>query len=457
MSEFKIDVNALSPVEKELRIVAPEALIREKIQSLFDELAEGVQLKGFRKGKAPRKVVERMYMKRVMRDAEADIIQDGYVAAVEEAKIHPLSAPRITREDYPGSGDYAFTIVVETRPEIESVNLDGIVVEKERLLVKDEAVDAELERRRDQAAVMRTVEDRQVVEDNDWVTLSYSGFDGDTALTGAKTEKQLTPLADRDFIPGFKEGILGQTVGQPFEFTVTFPTDFHVEELRGKPIRFEAEIHDIQRRELPELDDAFARDMGDYETLDQLRVAVREQMEETEKARVEREFRGKLWDAVIAANPIPLPTSVVLEQTRYEQEDFARQLASYGIDPKKMNVHDPKMEAGFVAKAESTLRGLFISEKLAQDWEIKVGDAEFDAYLNTMAEQMGYPIEQVQSYFSSESRKESALYSLRQDRILDALTDKVTVREVDPKPKEAPAQEHESCEDPGCATCADGE
>jgi trigger factor len=435
VSDYTIEVAQISPVEQDVTVTVPEAVLKAKIEQMFEELAGNVQLKGFRKGKAPRNVLEKMYRKRVIADAEQEIIEGGYRAAIVEKELQPLALPRVNRSAYEGSGDYTFSFVIETRPPVESVKLDDIVVEKERVEIKDEAVANELEKRRDQAATMRVIDDRDTVQDKDWITLSYEGFLDGKSLEGAKVEKDLLHLGQHTFVPGFEEAIIGQKVGADFEFTVTFPKNFHAKELQEKPVTFKATVHDIQARDLPELDDEFAKDLGDYDSLDQLRISVREELEKAEQQRVDRDFRRDLWKAVVDANPLPLPPSVVAEQTKQEREDNLRQLASYGLDPKQMGMDDNILNARAVEQAERNLRGLFLEEKLAEDLGLVVGDDEIDAQMQKMADQMNMPLEQVKAYYNDETRVESMKFAMRHDRILDAIMDKVTVKEVDPKEK----------------------
>lgn len=438
MSEYKFEVSELSQVERDVKVSVPELEIKERLDAMFTEFAATAQLKGFRKGKVPRKVLEKMYKGRALKDVQADVIQEGYRQLIDKHDIRPLSMPKINKPEYKGEGDFNYSFTIEVRPEIEKVNYDNLTVEREKVEVKDEAVDTELEARREKASVMKPVEGRDVTEASDWVKMDYEGFKGEEPFAGGKAEDQEVNLSGTQFIPGFEENLVGKKVGEPFEFSISFPDDFRVETLKGQEVVFKCTIHQILERVVPELDDEFAKDMGDYEDLSQYRIAVREELENTRKDVVERDFRNNLWKQVVEANEVPLPPTILEDQVKATAEQQAMQWMQYGLDPTTMGVTPEQMQENARKSAAFNLKGMFIEEVLAKELDVTVSEEEIDEHITEMAEKMGYPVDQVKDYYTQEEdRMDTIRFNVRHDKIVDLLVDKVNVVEVEPKAPKA--------------------
>lgn len=438
MSDYNFEITEVSPVERDVKVTVPESEINERLDSVFAELTQTAQVKGFRQGKVPKKVIQKMYRSRVLKDVQADLIQDGYRQLIEKESVHPLSMPQIDKQDYTGSGDYSYTFKIEVKPPIEKVSYEDLTIEREKAEVKDEAVDTELESRREKASVMKPVEGRDVSEASDWVKVNYEGFKGDEPFSGGKAEGEEINLGGSQFIPGFEQNLVGKKVNEPFEFSITFPDDFRVETLKGQEIIFKCELLQILERVTPELDDEFAKDMGDYDDLNQYRIAVREELEAQRKDAVAREFRNNVWKKVVEANPLPMPPTLLKDQIRATAEQQAMQWAQYGLDPATMGMKPEDLEEGAKKQAEFNLTGIFLEETLALELEVKVSDEEVEQHLVEMAEQMQYPLDQVKDYYAQEDRMDSIRFNVRHDKIVDILAEKVNVEEVEPKPATPP-------------------
>lgn len=441
MSEFTIEIAEISPVERDVKVTVPESFVSEKLSAIFDKLGKDVSIKGFRKGKVPRKVIERMFKKRAMEDLEQDILQEGYQQVIEKHDLHPMALPTVRRhEGYKGEGDYIFSFIIEVQPEIGDIDLDSFSVDRVRLVVKDERIEEELESRRQKAASMKTVEGRDATQAEDWIKTDFESFLDGKPVEGGKVEDQEINLATKQFLPGFEESFVGQKLAEPFEFTLTYPEDFHVEDLKGKAIVFKAVIKEILEQDIPELDDEFAKDLGDYEDLNQLRIAIREELEEQQAKVNERQFHQELWRKVVESNAVQLPPSLLEEQVKATSEQQKQQWAQYGIDPKQMGKSDEDMDEIARKEAEFNLTGMFLEKKLSEKFGVEVSDEEIDARYEDMAAKMNFPVEQLKAYYQSENRADSMKYSIRHDKLITVLADKVNVVEVDP-PKAADSPE----------------
>ncbi len=438
MSEFQIDITEISEVERDVRVIVPQAFIDQRYESLLDELADGAQVKGFRKGKVPRKVVAKMYNKRILQDIEQEVVQEGYRQAIEDNKMPAVALPSFKREDLKKGTDYSFSFMVEVRPEIKEVIFEGVEVERERVEVSDERLDQELERRRQDKASMKSIEGRDVTEDGDWVSMDYEAFKDGEAMPGSKKEKDVLQLGGNQLIPGFEQNVIGKKIGEEFEFTLPFPEDFRVPELAGTELSFQATVHEIMERIVPELDDEFAKDMGDYDDLNQYRIAVREELEKNEEERVTRAFHNELWKKLSETNKMALPPSLVKEEAENLFNSNLQQMVQQGLDPKVLGLDESIMRERAKEEAEFNLISAILQEKLAADMGVTVSDEEVDEHLAEMAARFGLPVEQLKAYYSANENLEGIRFGLRQTRLAEMLTDKVNVVEVDPKPMNVP-------------------
>jgi len=442
VTDFSFEISEISPVERDIKVSAPEAMFAERSQALFDKLAASAPVKGFRAGKAPRHLVEKMYRARVLKDVQAELMEDGFREAIVRHDLRPVSRPQWKPREYAGQGDFIFSFVVQVLYDLKNVVIDGLTVERERVLVPDDVVDAELERRRQAAAVTKTVEGRSVVADKDWVRVSFEGKMDGEPVAGGKHDNELVEIGSNQFVPGFEEALIGRSAGEACSFTVTFPDDFRVEKLRRKDVVFDCTIHEICERVVPALDDEFAKDMGDYADLAQYRIAVREELEKFETERSKRSFRKRLWQKLVEANSFPLPPVLVDEETRDVAQRRLSEIARYGLNPETLGLKPEEFMAHAREEAENTLRAVLLREKLAEEYGVAVSDAEREAHIQKMAEEMNVELAKVTEYYSAKERLDELDHVLKHDKVSLILEEKVNVVEVDPKPAE-PEHDHD--------------
>lgn len=437
MSDFKFEIAEISPVELDIKVTVPEEVIRKKIDETIDELAASSTMKGFRKGKVPKKLVARMYRKKILDEMKQDMVREGYQTAVMENDLKPVAIPNIRRpEAYKGEGDMVFSFIVEIAPKIESVNLDGVNVEWRKVAVTDEQVENEVKLKRELAATMKPVEGREIVEKNDYVRMDFEAFLNGEALDKSKRENELINLEGGQYIPGFEDRIIGNRIAEDFEFTIPFPEDYHNEELKGKDVLFKCKVNEILIKELPELDDEFAKDMGDYESLDDFRKGLRNELEEFAKKHSARIFADNLWEKIADANKIPLPPTFLNERTEDMLQTLMERAAPGVSDPAELEKLDlPKEELLEKAKdaAELEMRVIYIQEKLAEDFGVEVTEEEMEEHLEVLAKGMNITVEKLKAYYSDENRKEAMRFSLKGKKLAEILKEKVNVIEIDPK------------------------
>ena len=285
---------------------------------------------GFRKGKAPRKVIETHYGKGVFYSDAIDIVfPEVYPAAIDELNIDPIDMPSIDVEEISKDNGLVMLVDVEVKPSFELGQYKGVEVEKVEETVNDELINARLEEMREKNSRLVSV-DREIAN-GDTANIDFEGFDGEVAFEGGKGEKYDLVIGSGSFIPGFEEQLVGKKAGEEVEVNVTFPEEYHAAELAGKPVVFKVKVNDVKVKELPELNDEFAADTTEFNTLEELRADVVAKAEEEAKATAQNLLRNKVIEAVVANTEVEVPEVMVKHEIENQMNELAYQLQYQGF------------------------------------------------------------------------------------------------------------------------------
>ncbi len=284
---------------------------------------------GFRPGHVPKDVLEKQFKKEIDGEILNHIISDEYRKAVEENKLTPVADIKLEKyENNADSIEVVFTIPV--LPEIKLGDYKNIQVEKEELNVTDEKADAEIERMRANAGKLKEVGEDEAAALNDVVNIDFEGFTDGTAFDGGKAEGFDLTLGSKSFIDTFEEQIVGHKKGDEFDVNVTFPEEYHAENLKGKPALFKVKVNSIKRKEEAELNEDLAKELG-YESLEDLKIKTKENLAKREEARIENEYRGKVVESVVAAAEFEVPEAMIEREVQFQINRFAQQLQMQGL------------------------------------------------------------------------------------------------------------------------------
>ena len=337
MGYMTANVTKLEDNKVLLEIEVPPEAVKKGVEAKVRELGKQVKVPGFRPGKAPRRVIEnRVGRDYIYMEALQDSLPTWYSAAVVESNIRPIDAPKI---DFDGTLDeqkgFKFSATVEVRPEATLGEYKGVEVPKREVEIEDENVESALVEFQDQFATLAAVEDRPARE-GDFVILDYKGEGlAGGAIEGADAEDYMLEVGGGELLPEFEQNIVGMSAGERKQFGVTFPMDYAEESLRGQPVLFRVHLKEIKERELPLLDDEFAKEASEFETIEEFKGAVRGQLEETLRQRVEAEFRGRVLDEVAKKAEVRVPDVMVDEKAEEMADSFERTVRSQGIEPEQ--------------------------------------------------------------------------------------------------------------------------
>lgn len=376
------------------------------IERAYRKNVKKIDIQGFRKGKAPRKMVEKMYGEGVFFE---DAINELYPAALQEAivesKLEVVARPEVEIIEVNKAEGFTFTALCVVKPEVTVKNYSGIEVEKEVTPVTDEDIDARLHAMQEKNARMLTIEDR-AAQDGDTVVFDFEGFADGVPFEGGKAEKFSLVLGSGQFIPGFEEQICGKSIDEEFDVNVSFPEDYHAEELKGKPAVFKCKLHEIQAKELPELDDEFAKDTSEFDTLDELKADLRAKAEEANEKAANDAVENKLIDVVIENMEGEIPEEMYEARVDDMVRDFDYRLQSQGLNINTyMQYTGMEMDSfrkTFREQAEKQVKIRLALEKIVEVENITVDDAAIDEEYQKLADAYQMEVDKVKSFLPAE-------------------------------------------------------
>ncbi len=390
----------------ELEVSVAADVFDKACNKAYRKQVKNINVPGFRKGKAPKAMIEKMYGEGIFfEDAMQDCYPEALDSAAKEADLEVIAVDKLEAVDASKEG-FTFKATVITYPEIDINDYKGISVNKKSTRVTKKLVDEEIESVRDRNSRMVTIEDQAVI-DGDMVVIDFEGLKDGVPFEGGKAENYNLKIGSGNFIPGFEEQIIGHKTGEEFTITVKFPEDYQAEELKGADAEFKINLHEIKRKELPELDDEFVKDVSDKETLEEYReevkATVKKRLEEEQKKDIEDQVITKLCDSVEGEIPEQMYDNAVNEMI----QEFDMRLRSQGMDfntyMKYMGATTETIKEMYLPDAQKRVKLRLALEKIAEKEDIKISEDELEQEYNRLAEQYKMDIAEVKKAINDES------------------------------------------------------
>lgn len=398
-----------TPNRVELEVEVDAAAFEAAVNRAYKKNIGKMAVPGFRKGKAPRHLVEKMYGSGVFYE---DAMNDVYPSALDEAIVasgYEYVEDKIDLDVVSvGAEGLVFKAVITVKPEVEVGEYKGLKADKTVAEVTDADVDAEIAKLQERNARLVTVEDR-AAEDGDTVTFDFEGFLDGEAFEGGKGENHTLVLGSGQFIPGFEEQIVGKSTDEEFDVNVTFPEDYHAEELKGKPAVFKCKLHEIKKKELPEINDEFVKDVSEFDTLDELKADTRKHLEEHRQKEADSAFENALLDQLAAGLKADIPQAMFDRRIDDCVQDFGYRLQSQGLDLNTyLQYTGMEMGAfrdGFKEQAEKQVKVRLALEKIADTEAVEVSDEDMEAEYDKFAKMYEMDVEKVKAVLSEKDMK----------------------------------------------------
>ncbi|MDO4563147.1 MAG: trigger factor [Clostridia bacterium] len=408
-----------------LEIEVDSAVFEQAVAKAYIKNAAKFSIPGFRKGHAPRKLIEKMYGAGVFYDDAVNIIcPDAYNEAVSEQGIEVVDRPTVDIVKIGAGENFVFSATVTVKPEVKLGKYKGVSAKKGIVKVSKAEIDVELDKLRTDNARIITFEEG-APENGDTVTLDYEGSVDGVAFDGGKGENFELKLGSGTFIPGFEEQLVGKTVGEETDVKVTFPEEYHSKELAGKEAVFKCVIHKFTRSELPEMDDEFAKDVSEFDTMEALRADIEKKQKENKKKQVEAEFENAVIDAALETMEADIPECMIEQQTDSSIQNFAYRIQSQGMPFEQYLQYTgmtiEKLREQFREQSEKNVKAGLLLEEVAKAENISVTDEDIAAEQALMAEQYSIDAEKVKELF--EANAESLKADIRTKKTVKFLVD----------------------------------
>ncbi|MBR5799043.1 MAG: trigger factor [Lachnospiraceae bacterium] len=411
---MSVQVEKLEKNMAKLTIEVPAEELDKAIEAAYQKNKGSISVPGFRKGKVPRQMIERMYGKEIFfEDAANALIPEAYEKALEECGEDIVSSPSIDVVQIEAGKPFIFTAEVALKPEVKLGTYKGVEVDKVEVTVSDEEVDAEINRERERNARNIEVTDR-AVKDGDMTVIDFEGFVDGVAFEGGKGENYPLTIGSGAFIPGFEEQLVGAEIGAEVEVNVTFPEEYHAEDLKGKAAVFKCTVKEIKEKELPELDDEFAAEVSEFDTLAEYKADVKVKLEEGKAKEAKDAKEAAVIEAIVKEAEMDIPEAMIATQQRQMVDEFAQRMQMQGLTMEQYfqftGASYEQMIAQVKPQAEKRIQSRLVLEAIAKAENIEVTDADLEDELKVMAEAYQMELEKVK-----ELLPESGVAQIKED------------------------------------------
>ncbi len=424
---MRVSVEEISPIKKKMNVEVPGDQVTKEVDSFYRELNRKAKIKGFRPGKVPRNILERHFKDYVKTEVIQKLIQESYPQALSEANLHPVSNPLIDPGEVEGGKPFQYAATIEIKPDIKLEGYIGLKIEGKKEEVKEEEVEQRLRNLQDLHAQLKTIPSPRGVQNGDFVIVDYeASMDGKPLDEGKATDFTIEVGTGR-FIPEFEEKLIGLKPEEEKEIEISFPEDYGYKKWAGKTVSFRVKMKEIKEKVLPALDDEFAKDLGDYSSLEDLRLKLREEIEREKKLILERQLKDQIVDQLLQSNIFDVPESLVEEQARTLVSDTKRRLAAQGADIKDLGISEDKLQGEYREMAQKQVRTFLILEKIADQEGIAVTEGEAEDRIREISERIRQKFDVVKRYYEKNGLIPEVKAGLMSEKVLNFLVEKADI------------------------------
>ena len=407
---MSVQVEKLEKNMAKLTIEVPAQDLDKAIEKVYQKQKKDISIPGFRKGKVPRQMVEKMYGKQVFyEDAANELIPDAYEKAYEECGENIVSTPKVEVVQLEADKPFIFTATVALKPEVKLGKYKGVTIDKVDASVSEEEVDKEIEEQRKKNARSVSVTDRPVKKDDDTI-IDFEGFVDGVAFEGGKGENYPLTIGSGAFIPGFEDQLIGKSIGEEVEVNVTFPEDYQASDLAGKAAMFKVSIKEIKEKELPALDDEFAGEVSEFDTMAEYREDVKKNLTEKKEKDAKNAKEDAVVEAIMEKAEMEIPDAMIETQQRQMVEDFAQNIKQQGLSIEQYfqftGLDAQKMMEQVKPQAEKRIKSRLVLEAVAAAENIEISEDEFEEEVKKMAEAYKMEADQVKEYLGDAGKKQ---------------------------------------------------
>jgi len=424
---MNVNVEDISSIKKKVSIEISEDQVTKEVDSFYRELGRKAKIKGFRPGKVPRNILERHFKDYVKAEVVQKLVQDTYPTALSETNLHPVSNPMIDPGDLESGKPFQYSATIEVKPEIKLEEYLGLNIEGKKEEVKDEEVEERLKGLQNLHANLKTIQEARPIQNGDFVIVDYEARMDGKPLEEGKAIDLTVEVGSGRFIPAFEEKLIGLRLEEEKEIEVSFPEDYGYKKWAGKTISFHVKIKEIKEKILPILDDEFAKDLGDYSSLEELKDKLKQEIEREKKLVLERQLKDQMVDQLLQKNTFEVPESLVEEQTKTLVSDTKLRLATQGIKIDTLGISEEKLQEDYRETAMRQVRTFLILEKIAGQEGITVTNEEVEDRFREISERTHQKFDVVKRYYEKNGLIPEVKAGIMNEKTLNFLLEKANI------------------------------
>ena len=418
---MKVELEQIGPIRKKMSVALPPELVDREVEKAYLKLQQEIRLKGFRPGKAPRALLQRYFKAQVEEDVISSLVQDSYPRALDEKQMLPVSQPVIEKGVLEKGKEFSYTASFEIKPVLDVQGYQGLQLEKEKLSITEQDIEQQLKNLQDNHATLKAVEGREA-RAGDCVVIDYEGLIEGKPFAGSSLKDHLLEIAPESFLPGFSEQLTGMKAGQEKAFPLAVPEGFARDDLAGKTIDFKVQLREIKEKILPALDDEFARDLGAYADLADLKEKIRASLTAQRKQQIEAGLREKIAGILMEKNAVEVPPAMIEQQIRNMIVSMQQRLYSQGVNFENFPYSIEKLSEIYREPAEKQVRTSLLLEAIAGKENITVSEEDLENRYGEIAQSLNQDRAAVRKSIEPELIKAQLLEEKAIDFIIAAAT-----------------------------------
>lgn len=424
---MKLNVEEINAVKKKVNIEIPEDHVTKEINSFYEDLKKKARIKGFRPGKVPRNILERHFKDYVKAEVIQKLIQETYPNALSEATLQPISPPVVDPQELEIGKPFQYSATIEVKPDIKIEGYLGLTIEGKKEEIKEEEIGERLKGLQNLHANLKTVSEGRPVQNGDYVIIDYEGKMDGHLLEEGKAIDYSVEVGSGRFIPTFEEKLIGLRPEEEKDLEISFPDDYGYKKWAGKTVTFHVKIKEIKEKVLPLLDDEFAKDLGNYSSLEELKSQLKQDIEREKQSALDHRLKDQVVDQLLQAHSFEIPESLVKEQTHVLVSDTKMRLAAQGMDLNKLGVTEEKLHENYQEMAKKQVQTFLILEKIAEQEGITVIEEEVEGRLKEISERTHQKLDVVKRYYEKNGLIPEVKAGILSDKTLNFLVQKSTV------------------------------
>jgi trigger factor len=435
---MQVTVEDVSSVKKTLHIEIPENEVARELDNAYNTLKKTAKIKGFRPGKVPRSVLERMFGKNVHADITSRLIQSSFMDAIKQTELNVIGTPQVDPPELDPKGPYKYDASVEITPEIDDINYKGIKLERTNYQFSDDEVDTQLKMLQKNLAQHEKIPEDRAAREDDIVLINYEGFkDGKSFEETGKTENFTLKIGAGAISEGFDKQLIDMNPGESKEITETFPEDYSNKTLAGNEITFQVNLSEIRQEVLPEINDAFAKKVGQYENLDELKQAIEDNLKQGYAKRTEQELNEQIFTELISETDFEAPDALVDMELEGIIEEAERSFAYQNTSMEQLGLTKEGISEKYRDTALKQVKRHLILSKLIDQESLTLPDDELDAGFRDMSENFGHPLDAIKKYYDENKDKLDLFkHTLLEKKAINLIIDNSKIKDVEPKEAE---------------------